>query len=113
MRREKLLEQQLVHLALVDIAGGLNKHLKTGTKDDNLIQLDDNFERFKNNFMLFYIVESPKSFRLVQDIIRISAPNFLKPYQLSTVMSYAETMFHSNDYQFMALMADVLGVVKK
>ena len=42
----------------------------------------------------------------------MSSPNFLKPYQLQTVMSYAETQYHSNDYQFLTIMGDVLGVVK-
>ena len=42
----------------------------------------------------------------------MQSPNFLKPWQLQTVMSYAETQYHSNDYQFITIMADVLMVVK-
>jgi len=69
-----------VHLALVDIASGVNKCYAVISKDDNLIQLEDNFTRFRNNYMLFYIVEHQKSFRIINNICRISAPNFLKPF---------------------------------
>lgn len=42
----------------------------------------------------------------------MKSPNFLKPFQLSTVMSYIEHCYHSNDEQFRAIMVDVLTLAK-
>lgn len=42
----------------------------------------------------------------------MKVPNFLKPFQLSTVMSYIEFCYHSNDDQFRAIMVDVLALAK-
>jgi hypothetical protein len=57
-------------------------------------------------------MSSPKSFKMVVQVIKMTSINYLKPYQLQTVMSFAELQYHSNDYQFMTLMSDVLSVVK-
>lgn len=42
----------------------------------------------------------------------MASVNFLKSYQLQTVMCYAEIRYHSNDFQFMQIMSDVLNVTK-
>jgi hypothetical protein len=65
-----------------------------------------------NSYVINHILNSQISFRLISQIIKMASPNFLKPWQLQTVMSYAETQYHSNDFQFITIMADVLTVVK-
>lgn len=42
----------------------------------------------------------------------MSSVNWLKPFQLQTAMCYAELKYHSNDFTFMQIMADVLNVTK-
>ena len=39
-------------------------------------------------------------------------PNFLKPFQLQSVMSYIELEYHSNDDRFRSIMVDVLSLAK-
>jgi hypothetical protein len=86
LQQEKIVDQILLQLALVDLKG--------------------------QSCVVNHILNSNMSFKLISQIIKMSSPNFLKPYQLQTVMSYAETQYHSNDYQFITIMADVLTVVK-
>lgn len=64
------------------------------------------------NMAIAHIMESDISFRLIQRIVCMTSVSFLKPWQLSTVMCYAEMKYHSNDYTFMQIMADVLQVAK-
>ena len=42
----------------------------------------------------------------------MKSTNYMKPFQLSTVMTYVETMYHSNDYVFLRVMAELLNITK-
>jgi hypothetical protein len=107
LQQEKVVDHQLLQLALVDIASGPNSLYKLSNRDDPFFG-----EVCFQNGLIQFILQSQVSFRTIQAIIKMSSPNFLKPYQLQTVMSYAETQYHSNDYQFLTVMGDVLSVVK-
>ena len=92
LKLEKDLDNQLMHLSLVDICGAHNKRFKLD------MQLDEKGRLlFCNNAVINHIFNSNCSFKLIQQIIKMKSPNFLKPYQLSTVMSYIERCYHSND----------------
>jgi len=73
LQQEKIVDQILMQLALMDLKGG-------------------------QSCVISHILNSKISFRLISQIIKMSTPNFLKPWQLQTVMSYAEMQYHSNDF---------------
>ena len=91
-----------MQLALVDIASKHNECYRALLENDQI----------KNNETIGHIAGGQKSFRIVTQIIRMKSECFMKPFQLQTIMSYAELLYHSNDFQFLALMKNVLGVVK-
>lgn len=90
----------LMQLSLVDVATGLNSEFK----------MTD--ESAPTNSMIAFILQSKISYKLIFTVIRMTSINFLKPFQLQTAMCYAEIKYHSNDYTFMQIMADVLNVTK-
>ena len=92
--QEKELDADLMQLSLVDIANSKNSIY---SKDNRIIE---------------HILDSQISYRLVYRIIRMASVCYLKPYQLQSVMCYAEQKYHSNDFTFMQIMADVLNVTK-
>ena len=49
---------------------------------------------------------------MVEKIIKIKSTNYLKPFQLSTVMTYVQAMYHSNDYQFWKILLELLNITK-
>lgn len=98
--QEKALDMYLMQLCLVDVATGHNSQFKM--RD----------EASCTNSMIAYILSSNISYKLIYNVIRMTSINFLKPFQLQTVMCYAEIKYHSNDYTFMQIMADVLNVSK-
>jgi hypothetical protein len=98
--QEKTLDMHLMQLSLVDIASGKNAKYKISDATS------------QRNAIIDYILSSAVSFRLIFRVIRMSSINFLKPFQLQTAMCYAELKYHSNDYTFMQIMADVLNVSK-
>ena len=83
-----------MQLSLVDIASGKNAVYS------------------RDNKMIEHILNSSISYRLIYRIIRMTSICYLKPYQLQSVMCYAEQKYHSNDFTFMQIMADVLHVTK-
>lgn len=107
-QQEKDIDDQLMQLALSDITGTLNYahkfHVISGNPGSDAIKA--------NNSVIEYIFNSKQSFKLVNKIIKMKSSNYLKPFQLSTVMTYVETMYHSNDYVFLRIMAELLNVTK-
>jgi hypothetical protein len=102
--QEKQLDTHLMQLCLVDVASGRNaKYVMTKDQPHN---------SSATNVTIKYILNSQVSFRLISKVIRMSSHNWLKPFQLQTAMCYAEIKYHSNDYTFMQIMADVLNVTK-
>ena len=88
-----------MQLSLVDIATGMNKvHKITDGGSQNAV--------------ITHILNSMVSFRLITRVISMKSVNFLKPFQLQTAMCYAELKYHSNDFTFMQIMAEVLNVAK-
>ena len=76
-KQETVLDHQLMQLALVDIASGLNSAYEI--KNDNQ----------NKNSTIYHIIDSQVSFKLVSQVIKMESANFLKPFQLQTVMLYA------------------------
>ena len=65
-----------------------------------------------NNVIIEHIYRSKQSFKMVNKIIKMKSANYLKPFQLSTVMTYVEALYHSNDSVFLRIMAELLNVAK-
>lgn len=80
-----------MQLCLVDIASGKNAQYRVTS--DSFIG--------NQNAVIKHILDSNISFRLINRVIRMNSESYLKPWQLQTVMCYAELKYHSNDYQFM------------
>jgi len=90
----------LMQLSLVDIASGKNALFKMAEGGQH------------SNALIEHILQSNISYRLITRVIGMASVNFLKPFQLQSAMVYAELKYHSNDYTFVQIMADVLNVVK-
>ena len=65
-----------------------------------------------NNVVIEHIFNSKASFKMVNKVIKMKSTGYLKPFQLSTVMTYVETLYHSNDFVFLRIMAELLNVAK-
>ena len=64
-----------MNLSLVDISGSLNTELKLDLVIDEKGRLVS-----CNNTTIEHIFNSNASFKLISQIIRMKAPNFLKPF---------------------------------
>ena len=96
-------------MALVDITGTINFAHKFQVLSGSM---EDGTDISTNNVVIEHIFYSKQSFKMVNKIIKMKSTNYLKPFQLSTVMTYVEALHHSNDYVFLRIMAELLNVAK-
>ena len=109
LQQEKEVDNDLMQLSLVDITGTINFAHKFQVLSGSM----ENGSAIKtNNVIIEHIYHSKSSFKMVNKIIKMKSTNFLKPFQLSTVMTYVETLYHSNDFVFLRIMAELLNVAK-
>ena len=109
LQHEKFTDDHLMQLSLADITGTINYTHKFKVFSGNVEQ----GEPIKaNNSAIEYIFNSKQSFKMVNKIIKIKSTNYLKPFQLSTVMTYVQAMYHSNDYQFWKILLELLNITK-
>lgn len=98
-----------MQLSLVDITGTINFAHKFKVLSGSM---DNGKEITTNNVAIEHIFHSKSSFKMVNKIIKMKSTSYLKPFQLSTVMTYVETLYHSNDFVFLRIMAELLNVAK-
>lgn len=96
-----------MQLALVDVTGTINYAHKFEVIQGSA---DDGDRIVANNAVIEHIFNSKQSFKMVNKIIKMKSTNYLKPFQLSTVMTYVQTMYHSNDPRFLRIMAELINV---
>ena len=105
---EREIDKNLMELTLVDITGPNNfphkfKIISGSIEGGTAIQT--------NNVVIEHIYNSKSSYKLVNKIIKMKSSNFLKPFQLYTVMTYVETQYHSNDGVFLKIMSELLNII--
>lgn len=104
---EREIDKNLMELTLVDITAPNNFPHKFkilgGSIDGSAIET--------NNAVIEHIYNSKSSYKLVDKIIKMKSSNFLKPFQLYTVMTYVETQYHSNDGVFLKIMSELLNII--
>ena len=99
----------MMQLSLVDITGTINFAHKFKVLSGSM---EDGKDVKTNNVIIEHIFNSKQSFKMVDKIIKMKSASYLKPFQLSTVMTYVEALYHSNDFVFLRIMAELLNVAK-